>query len=189
MRLLGPFGAALSASLLIGASGPVLPASEPLELSAKRAVAEARVADAQVAKLQKAADQARTEAERIGARRAAAAQAISAAEARISAADANARVIAAQIEPLLKLPGKLHRGESIALFVQEHRGRTGSCGRHWSAFAEFSELGRPGDALQVALDQLGFRRSPDFPTRDDVELQPALSYGRRRGSFRRSSAR
>ena len=98
MRLLGPLGAALSASLLIGASGPVQPTSEPLELSAKRAVAEARVADAQVARLQKAADQARTEAERIGARRAAAAQAISAAEARISAADANARVIAAQIQ-------------------------------------------------------------------------------------------
>ena len=98
MRLVGPFGAALSASLLIGASGPVQPTSELLELSAKRAVAEARVADAQVAKLQKAADQARTEAERIGARRAAAAQAISAAEARISAADANARVIAAQIQ-------------------------------------------------------------------------------------------
>src|SRR4029079_2935177 len=50
------------------------------------------------ARLQKAADQARTEAERIGARRAAAAQAISAAEARISAADANARVIGAQIQ-------------------------------------------------------------------------------------------
>src|SRR5512139_954314 len=98
MRLLGPLGAALSASLLIGASGPIQPTSEPLELSAKRAVAEARVADDQVVKLQKAADQARTEAERIGARRAAAAQAISAAEARISAADANARVIAAEIQ-------------------------------------------------------------------------------------------
>lgn len=83
---------------LIGASGPVQPTSEPLELTAKRAVAEARVAEARVANLQKAADQARSEADRIGAQRAAAAEAISAAEARISAADANARVIAAQIQ-------------------------------------------------------------------------------------------
>jgi septal ring factor EnvC (AmiA/AmiB activator) len=72
--------------------------AEPLELSAKRAVAEARAAEAQVDRLQKVANQARSEAERIGARRAAAAEAISAAEARISAADANARVIAAQIQ-------------------------------------------------------------------------------------------
>ena len=82
---------------LLAASGPVQPAAEPIELTVKRALAEARFAEAKVARLQKAADQAQNEAERIGARRAAAAEAISAAEARISAADANARAIAAQI--------------------------------------------------------------------------------------------
>lgn len=82
---------------LAAASGPVQPQGEPLDVSAARAVAEARAAEAQVAKLQKAADAAKTEAERLGAKRAAATQAIEAAEARISAADANARLIAALI--------------------------------------------------------------------------------------------
>ena len=82
----------------VGSSGPAQPTSEPLEMNARRAVAEARAAEAQVAKLQKAASEAKNEADRIGAQRAAAAEAIAAAEARISAADANARVIAAQIQ-------------------------------------------------------------------------------------------
>ena len=82
---------------LAAASGPVQPTAEPLELSARRALAEARIAEAQVQKLQAAAEKAQDEAERIGVQRAAAAQAIAAAEARISAADANARVISAQI--------------------------------------------------------------------------------------------
>ena len=82
---------------LAAASGPVQPTAEPLELSARRALAEARIAEAQVQKLQTAAEKAQDEAERIGVQRAAAAQAIAAAEARISAADANARVISAQI--------------------------------------------------------------------------------------------
>ena len=97
MRGIAPISVAIASCLLIGASGPVQPSSEPLELSAKRALAEARVAEAQVQRLQDAANKAQGEAERIGARRAAAAEAIAAAEARISAADANARVIAAQI--------------------------------------------------------------------------------------------
>jgi murein hydrolase activator len=83
---------------LIAASEPVPPPAEPVELTAKRALAEAQIAEAQMQKLQKIADQAKSEAERLGAQRAAAAEAISAAEARISAADANARVIAAQIQ-------------------------------------------------------------------------------------------
>jgi septal ring factor EnvC (AmiA/AmiB activator) len=83
---------------LLAASEPVQPSGEPIELTAKRALAEAEAAEAEVAKLQKIADQARDQAERIGARRAAAAEAIAAAEARISAADANARVIGARIQ-------------------------------------------------------------------------------------------
>jgi murein hydrolase activator len=82
--------------VLVTASGQTQ-AVEPLELSAGRALAEARAAEAQVARLQKAADQARNEVERIRAQQAAAAEAIAAAEARISAADASARVIAAEV--------------------------------------------------------------------------------------------
>jgi len=83
---------------LLAASEPVQRAGEPIELTVRRALAEAQAAEAQVAKLQKAADEARNDAERLGAQRAAAAEAISAAEARISAADANSRAIAAQIQ-------------------------------------------------------------------------------------------
>jgi len=91
------FALALPLLGLAAASGPVQPTAEPLELSARRALAEARIAEAQVQKLQEAAGKAQDEAERIGVQRAAAAQAIAAAEARISAADANAQVISAQI--------------------------------------------------------------------------------------------
>jgi septal ring factor EnvC (AmiA/AmiB activator) len=96
MRRLGLFCMVVSASLLVASSGRTQ-AGEPLELSARRALAEARAAEVQVAKLQNAADQARDEVERIRAQQAAAAEAIAAAEARISAADASARIIAAQI--------------------------------------------------------------------------------------------
>ena len=96
MHRLGLFFTVISASLLVASSGRTQ-AGEPLELSARRALAEARAAEAQVAKLQKAADQAQDEVERIRAQQAAAAEAIAAAEARISAADASGRIIAAQV--------------------------------------------------------------------------------------------
>jgi septal ring factor EnvC (AmiA/AmiB activator) len=96
MRPLGLFFTVVTASLLVASSGRTQ-AGEPLELSARRALAEARAAEAQVAKLQKAANQAQGEVERIRAQQAAAAEAIAAAEARISAADASGRIIAAQI--------------------------------------------------------------------------------------------
>ncbi|HET6942867.1 MAG TPA: peptidoglycan DD-metalloendopeptidase family protein [Sphingomicrobium sp.] len=89
---------AIALLALVAASEPVQPSGEPIELTAKRALAEAQAAEAEVARLQKVADQAKDEAQRIGAERAAAAEAISAAEARISAADANARVIGARIQ-------------------------------------------------------------------------------------------
>jgi len=82
---------------LAAASGPVQPRGEPLDVTAARAVAEARAAEAQMTRLQKAADAAKNEAERLQAKQAAATQAIEAAEARISAADANARLVGALI--------------------------------------------------------------------------------------------
>ena len=84
---------ALALLALAAASGSVQPQGEPLDVAAARALAEARAAEKETAKLQKVADAAKSEAERLGAKRAAATQAIEAAEARISAADANARLI------------------------------------------------------------------------------------------------
>jgi murein hydrolase activator len=97
MRGLGSLCVALTSCLLLAASGPVQPAGEPLDVTAARAQAEAEAAEAQAAKLQKAADAAKDEAGKLRASQAAAAQQIEAAEARISAADANARLISAEL--------------------------------------------------------------------------------------------
>ncbi|HEU5286148.1 MAG TPA: peptidoglycan DD-metalloendopeptidase family protein [Sphingomicrobium sp.] len=87
----------LAVPLLLAASAPVQPVSETVDEALMRARAEARAADAKVRKLEQAAGQARGEAARLHARQAAAAEAIAAAEARISAADAERRIIAARI--------------------------------------------------------------------------------------------
>ena len=87
----------LVAPLLLAASAPVQPAAETVDQALNRARAEARAADIRVQRLERIADQARGEASRLRARQAAAAEAISAAEARISAADAERRIIAARL--------------------------------------------------------------------------------------------
>jgi septal ring factor EnvC (AmiA/AmiB activator) len=81
----------------IASIGPAQTTAEPLDTAARRAMAEARTAEAQYQRLQKVAEQARDELQRLRAQQAASAEAIAAAEARISAADANARLIAAQL--------------------------------------------------------------------------------------------
>jgi len=88
---------AIASGLLLAASGPVASEAEPLNLQVNRARAEAQAAEARAVVLQKAAGKAKDEAERLRGEQAAAAEAIAGAEARISAADANARVIAAQL--------------------------------------------------------------------------------------------
>jgi septal ring factor EnvC (AmiA/AmiB activator) len=87
----------LGVPLLLAASAPVQGDAEPVDQALKRARAEARAADAQVQRLEQAAGRARGEAARLGALQAAAAEAIAAAEARISAADAERRIIAARL--------------------------------------------------------------------------------------------
>ncbi len=86
---------ALPLLALVAASGPLPPEGEPLDIAAGRALQEARTAEARMTKLQKAADAAKSDADRLAAKRAAATQAIEAAESRISAADANARLVGA----------------------------------------------------------------------------------------------
>ena len=77
--------------------GPAQSTGEAIEAGARRAMAEARAAEAQYQRLQKVAERARDDLQRLRAQQAASAEAIAAAEARISAADANARLIASQL--------------------------------------------------------------------------------------------
>lgn len=93
-RTLLPF--LIAAPLAAAASAPVQPQSESIDTELKRARAEAAAADAQVRKLQEAAGRALDTAARLRAQQLAAAEAIGAAEARITAADAEARLISAR---------------------------------------------------------------------------------------------
>lgn len=87
----------LTIPLLLAASAPVQPEAETVDQALKSARAEARTADIKVQRLEAAAGRARGEAARLNALQAAAAEAISAAESRISAADAERRIIAARL--------------------------------------------------------------------------------------------
>ena len=78
--------------LLAATSAPVQPVSVPLDTQVQQARAEQSAAEAQAAKLEKVAAGARGEAERLHAEQAAAAQNIEAAEARMTAADAQLRL-------------------------------------------------------------------------------------------------
>jgi septal ring factor EnvC (AmiA/AmiB activator) len=81
--------------LLAAASAPVQPRGETLDHVLQRARAEQSSAEAETRRLEQIADNARGEAARLPAEQAAAAQAIEAAEARITAADTNLRLISA----------------------------------------------------------------------------------------------
>jgi septal ring factor EnvC (AmiA/AmiB activator) len=83
--------------LLVAASAPVRPVGTLLDAQLQRARAEQSAAEAEAAKLEKAAAEARGEAERLHAQQAAAAQNVEAAEARITAADAQLRLASAYV--------------------------------------------------------------------------------------------
>lgn len=89
--------AILLAPLLIGASGPAQPNGPTLDQQIDQARADQSSAEARTAQLEKAAANARNEAERMRADQAAAAEAIEAAEARITAADAQLRLATAYV--------------------------------------------------------------------------------------------
>jgi len=80
--------ALLLVPLTLAGSAPAQPAGEPLDAALQRARAEQAAAEKETARLQRAASQARGEADRLRAQQAAAAQAIEAAEARITASNA-----------------------------------------------------------------------------------------------------
>ncbi len=83
---------------LLAASGPVQPQGMTLDAALREARTEQASAEAEAARLDRIADQARGEAAQLQAREAAAAQALQAAEARITAADAQLRLISATLE-------------------------------------------------------------------------------------------
>ena len=82
---------------LIAASAPAPPQAAPLDAALRGARAEQAAAEAETGRLEKIASAARDEAGRLRAQQAAAAQAIEAAEARITAADAQYRLAAAYV--------------------------------------------------------------------------------------------
>ena len=88
----------LLAPLLAAASAPVQPQGPSLNDALKQAQKEQAFAEAETARLEKIASGARDEAARLQAQQAAAAQGIEAAEARITAADANLRLVSAAAE-------------------------------------------------------------------------------------------
>jgi murein hydrolase activator len=88
----------LSLAPLLAASGPVQPQGMTLDAALREARAERASAEAEAARLGRIADQARGEAAQLQAREAAAAQALQAAEARITAADAQLQLISATLE-------------------------------------------------------------------------------------------
>jgi septal ring factor EnvC (AmiA/AmiB activator) len=84
--------------LLLAASVPVQPHGETLDTALERARAEQQSAEIETKRLELVAQKARNDAERLQAQQAAAAQSIEAAEARITAADANLRLVSATAE-------------------------------------------------------------------------------------------
>ncbi|MEO5972017.1 MAG: metalloendopeptidase, partial [Sphingomicrobium sp.] len=90
--------ALIAGAALPAASAPRAAEGEPLDVSLKRARAEAAAADAAAGRFEAAAAKARGEAAKLRARQSAAAEGIDAAEARISAADVELRMVSATLE-------------------------------------------------------------------------------------------
>ena len=86
--------ALLLAPLLLAASAPLAQPVAPLDAALAQARAEQASAEARTRRLEQVADRARGEAAKLQARQAAAAQALEASEARITAADAQLRIVA-----------------------------------------------------------------------------------------------
>jgi murein hydrolase activator len=87
----------LLTTLAVAGSAPAQPAGEPLDATLQRARAEQATAEKEATRLDQAAVQARGTAARLRAQQEAAAQAIEAAEARITASDAQLRLASAYV--------------------------------------------------------------------------------------------
>ena len=90
----------------------------------------------------------------------------------IGGADREARLALAAVAPFLEPACKLRRRERLSALVEEDGDAIRRKRRRRSpGVRQFGQLRRPGDALQIALDQLGFRRSADLSSSDDVKEQ------------------
>jgi septal ring factor EnvC (AmiA/AmiB activator) len=87
----------LAGTAAIGASAPVQPEQVPVDIQLQQARKDAEAAVAEQERLEKAAAEARDEVTKVRAQQLAAAQAIEAAEARITAADAEALLVQARL--------------------------------------------------------------------------------------------
>src|SRR3982751_279169 len=75
-------------------------------------------------------------------------------------------VVAPRLEPFRKLSG----GQRLAALIHRDRYAVARKRRDVAALVrKLGHLGRPGDTLQIAFDQLGLRRAADLPARNDVE--------------------
>jgi septal ring factor EnvC (AmiA/AmiB activator) len=93
-----PAASLIALLLPLAASAPAQPQSEPLEAQLRQARDEQRTAEAEAAKLERAAVQARGTAAKLHARQLAAAKAIESAEARITAAETQWRLVSAYLD-------------------------------------------------------------------------------------------
>ena len=68
------------------------------------------------------------------------------------------RLPLAAVAPTFERLRELHRGQRLATFV-EHYGDCAGCRLRYLAAAvrQLGHFARPGDPLQIALDQIGFR--------------------------------
>ncbi len=99
----------------------------------------------------------------------------------VRAAYHEAGLALAGIAPLLDPAGKIGGAELLAFFIEENENAVIMRRRNLAAaFRQLADLRRPGDPLQVPLDEFGFGAAPDPPPRDDVEQQGSVR-GRRRG--------
>ncbi len=87
----------LAGTAAVGASAPVQPEQVPVDIQLQQARKDAEAAVAEQKRLEKAAAEARDEVTRVRAQQLAAAQAIEAAEARITATDAEVMLVQAQL--------------------------------------------------------------------------------------------
>ncbi len=87
------------------------------------------------------------------------------------------------VAPALELFGEVPRRKRIATLV-EHDGYAIGLflGRLAAAIRQLSDPGRPGNAFQIASDQIGLRRTADLSARNDVQQQSSAE--RWRSGFR-----
>lgn len=91
----------------------------------------------------------------------------------ICGADEEARLALAGVSPLFELLSKLHRCERFAPFVKDDGdGAARTLDRPSTVLGELRDLRWPGDALQVALNELGLGGAADLPSRDNVKKHP-----------------